>query len=229
MALYVIGDTHLSFSTEKPMDIFRGWDDYVQRLKNNWQRLVSCDDTVVINGDISWAMGLDESEQDLSFLNSLNGNKIILKGNHDYWWNTITKMDNFCMDKGFDTLHFLHNNSYTVGNIAVAGTRGWFFDAESDNVDKVMARECARLQRSICDAKKSGNEVIVFLHYPPISLTRECEPILNVLKENNIKKCYYGHLHGGSIKTAFNGEKYGIDFRLTSADYLEFCPLLVTL
>ena len=227
MSVYAIGDTHLSFSTDKPMDIFKGWDDYAQRLENNWQRLVTDEDTVVINGDISWAMGIEQAEKDLEFLNKLNGTKIISKGNHDYWWNTITKMENFCKEKGFDSIKFLHNNAYRVGDISIAGTRGWFFDAEKDNVDKVMARECARLGRSIEEAKKLGGETVVFLHYPPVSTVKTCEPILNVLKENNILRCYYGHLHGGAINGAVNGEFEGIKFRLVSADYLNFCPLLI--
>ena len=228
MSVYAIGDTHLSFSVDKPMDIFKGWDDYAQRLETNWQKLIEDDDTVIINGDISWAMSLEEAEKDFEFLNNLKGTKIISKGNHDYWWNTITKMEKFCKDKGFDTIKFLHNNAYKVGNIAIAGTRGWFFDAESENVDKVMARECARLQRSIDEAKKLSDDVVVFLHYPPTSIVRDCEPIMNVLKENNIKKCYYGHLHGGAIKAAINSEKDGINFRLVSADYLDFCPLFIS-
>lgn len=227
MSLYVIGDTHLSFSVDKPMDIFKGWDDYALRLENNWQKLVEEDDTVIINGDISWAMSLQEAEKDFEFLHNLKGTKIISKGNHDYWWNTVTKMEKFCKEKGFDSIKFLHNNAYKIGDIAVAGTRGWFYDAESENVDKVMARECARLQRSIDEARKLGGEIVVFLHYPPTNILRDCEPIMNVLKENNITECYYGHLHGGAIKGALNGEKYGIKFRLVSADYLDFCPLFI--
>ena len=227
MSVYAIGDTHLSFSVDKPMDIFKGWDDYAQRLQNNWQHLITNEDTVVINGDISWAMGLEQAEKDLEFINSLNGTKIISKGNHDYWWNTITKMEKFCKEKGFDTIKFLHNNAYKIGDIAVAGTRGWFFDAEKDNVDKVMARECARLQRSIDEARKLGGEVVVFLHYPPVSTVKVCEPIMNVLKENNIERCYYGHLHGGAINGAINEVYDGVKFQLVSADYLQFCPLFI--
>ena len=227
MSVYAIGDTHLSFSVDKPMDIFKGWDDYAQRIENNWQHLISNEDTVIINGDISWAMGLEQAEKDLEFLNKLNGIKIISKGNHDYWWNTITKMEKFCKEKGFDSIKFLHNNAYKVGEIAIAGTRGWFFDAEKDNVDKVMARECARLQRSIDEAKKLGGEVVVFLHYPPVSTAKVCEPIMNVLKENNVERCYYGHLHGGAINGAINEVYDGIKFQLISADYLNFCPLFI--
>ncbi len=228
MSIFVIGDTHLSFSTDKPMNIFKGWDDYEFRLKNNWQKLVTENDTVVITGDISWGMSLEESEKDFEFLHNLNGKKIILKGNHDYWWNTAAKMNRFLAEKGFDSIEFLHNNAFRVENTAIAGTRGWFFDAEKENIDKVLARECERLQRSIDTAKELGGEIAVFLHYPPVSMHGTCEPILNVLLQNNIKRCYYGHLHGGAIKGALNGEKYGIEFRLVSADYLEFCPLYIS-
>lgn len=229
MSVYAIGDTHLSFSVDKPMDIFKGWDDYAMRLENNWQRLIEPEDTVIINGDVSWAMSLEEAEKDFEFLNRLNGTKIISKGNHDFWWNTVTKMEKYFKEKGFDTLKILHNNAYRVGNISIAGSRGWFFDAEKENIDKIMTRECARLQRSIDSARKLGGETVVFLHYPPVSLVKSCDPILSVLKKNEINRCYYGHLHGGATKLALNGEKDGVNFRLISADYLEFCPFLISL
>lgn len=224
MSIFVIGDTHLSFSSDKPMDVFKGWQDYEKKIEKNWQNLVDENDTVIINGDFSWGMSLEETEKDFEFLNKLNGKKIISKGNHDYWWNTVSKMNNFVREKGFETISFLHNNAFRVGNISVAGTRGWFFDAEKENIDKVLARECARLQRSIDAAKELGGETVVFLHYPPVALLKDCEPILDVLIKNGIKRCYYGHLHGGAVKTAVNGEKHGIKFKLVSADYLNFCP-----
>lgn len=224
MSIFVIGDTHLSFSTDKPMNVFKGWQDYEQKIEKNWQNLVDENDTVIINGDFSWGMSLEETEKDFEFINKLNGKKIISKGNHDYWWNTVSKMNNFMNEKGFDTISFLHNNAFRVGNISVAGTRGWFFDAEKENIDKVLARECSRLRRSIDAAKKLGGETVVFLHYPPVAVLKDCEPILNVLIENDIKRCYYAHLHGGAVKTAVNGEKHGIKFKLVSADYLNFCP-----
>lgn len=224
MSIFVIGDTHLSFSSDKPMDVFKGWQDYEKKIEKNWQNLVDENDTVIINGDFSWGMSLEETEKDFEFLNKLNGKKIISKGNHDYWWNTVSKMNNFVREKGFETISFLHNNAFRVGNISVAGTRGWFFDAEKENIDKVLARECARLQRSIDAAKELGGETVVFLHYPPVAVLKDCEPILDVLIKNGIKRCYYGHLHGGAVKTAVNGEKHGIKFKLVSADYLNFCP-----
>lgn len=225
MSLYVIGDTHLSFSADKSMAVFSGWENYTERLRKNWQNLIEADDTVVINGDVSWGMSLEEARADFEFLNSLNGNKIIIKGNHDFWWNTKTKIDLFFKKNGFDTLNILHNNAYFADGFSIAGSRGWFFDAEADG--KVMARECARIERSILSAKELGGETVVFLHYPPVSMTKDCEQIIDVLAKHNIKRCYYGHLHSTALKYAFNGEKYGIDFRLVSADYLEFCPKCV--
>lgn len=224
MSIYAIGDVHLSLSSNKPMNIFKGWDDYVERLTNNWQKVVGVDDTVVINGDVSWAMSLNEAKKDFEYLNSLNGNKIILKGNHDYWWNTVKKMEEFLNENNFDTIRILHNNAYKAENISIAGSRGWFYDAEKENSDKILIRECDRIRRSIESGFKQSDEVVVFLHYPPVGLIKDCEPIINVLKEYGIKRCYYGHLHGASIKNAVNSEKYGIKFKLISADYLEFCP-----
>ena len=227
MAIYAIGDVHLSLSCDKPMNIFKGWDNYVERLESNWQKLVTPEDTVIINGDVSWAMTLDEAYEDFKFLNNLNGTKIISKGNHDYWWNTANKMNIFLKENNFDTIKILHNNAYKIGDTAIAGTRGWFFDDDTENKDLVLSRECGRLQMSIDCAKKLGGEIVVFLHYPPVGITKDCNPIIDVLKENDIKRCYYGHLHGGAIKSAINEEKYGIKFRLISADFLEFCPYFI--
>ena len=225
MALYAIGDTHLSLATGKKMDIFSGWEDYELRLKSNWERLVEADDTVVIPGDISWCMNPEDGLEDFRFLNSLPGRKIILKGNHDYWWSTKKKMDEFFEKYGLDTLCILHNNAYTCGGIAVCGTRGWFFDAEADADRKIVLREAGRLRASITAAKQTGKEPVVFLHYPPLSTEKKCEEIYEVLVEQEIKRCYYAHLHSYSHQTAFNGISDSIEFRLVSADYLRFCPL----
>ena len=224
MALFAIGDPHLSIATGKSMNIFNGWQDYEQRLKNNWERLVGEDDTVVLAGDISWCMNLDEGYEDFKFLDSLPGKKIILKGNHDYWWATKKKADDFFREHSLDSLNILFNNAYAVGNIAVCGTRGWFFDAESDADKKVVLREAGRLRMSIAAAKETGLEPVVFLHYPPINQTQKCDEIYNVLVEEGIKRCYYGHLHSYSHATAFTGESDGIKFSLISSDFLCFCP-----
>lgn len=227
MSLFAIGDTHLSLGSDKPMNIFRGWDNYVDRLVSNWQSVVTDDDTVVIMGDVSWAMSLQEAYLDFNLINSLPGKKIIMKGNHDYWWNTKKKMDEYFSEKSFDTISILHNNSYKVGNFSICGTRGWFFDAESDVDKKIVLREAERLRRSIDYGIALGGEPVVFLHYPPVSNVEVCDTIYNVLIEKNIKRCYYAHLHSGSALNSFNGEKDGIKFQLLSCDYLKFCPKLI--
>ena len=225
MSLFAIGDTHLSFGTDKPMNVFRGWDNYVERLETNWNNLIGDDDTVVIMGDISWAMNFKKMLEDFRFINSLNGQKIILKGNHDYWWNTMTKMNAFLEENSFDSIKFLFNNAYLCDGISVCGTRGWFYDAANDeNTEKIILREAARLRTSIKAGRELGGEPVVFLHYPPVSKTQICQPIVDVLKEENIKHCYYAHLHSASAYNSFNGEMDGIKYELLSADYLKFCP-----
>lgn len=228
MAVYAIADLHLSFGTDKPMDVFSGWTNYTERIRNNWQKLIGENDTVVIAGDVSWAMKLSETDADFRFIDSLNGHKIILKGNHDYWWSTKAKMDKYIAEKGFDSISILHNNYYLADGTALCGSRGWFYDAEEDADKLILNREVGRLRMSIEPALRDGYEPIVFLHYPPIYNNMECDEILGVLKEYNIKKCFYGHIHGGNAaKKAFIGEKYGINFKLIACDYLGFMPLAV--
>ena len=227
MSVYAIADTHLSLSDNKPMDVFGGWQDYVFRLETNWRRLITDDDTVVIAGDISWAMSLEGAKEDFRFLNSLPGKKLIFKGNHDYWWCTMKKMEAFLSENGFDTIKILHNSAVRIGDYSVCGSRGWFFDDESGQDNKIILREAGRLRRSIEEAKALGGEPIVFLHYPPLNSSAVCSEIFGVLKEEGISRCYYGHLHGPALKSAFTGEKDGIKFNIISCDYLGFCPLLI--
>lgn len=208
------------------MTVFRGWDDYVERLEKHWRDLVRPDDTVVIAGDVSWAMTLEETRADFAFLQSLPGRKLLFKGNHDYWWCTRRKMDTFLNDNGFDSLTIVHNDAVTVDDrFAVCGTRGWFYDDSEPDNGKILRREAARLHTSLDAALKTGLEPIVFLHYPPLFDGRECEEILEVLRGSAVKRCYYGHVHGAGIRAAFQGEWEGISFRLTSCDALQFCPL----
>lgn len=225
MSLFAIADTHLSFGTNKPMDSFPGWENYTDRLKENWNKIIDNDDFVVIAGDISWAMNFDELKVDFDFINKLNGKKIILKGNHDYWWNTMSKMNKFIEENQFDTITILHNSAFDFDDFSVCGSRGWFFDSEEEHNEKVLNREVMRVKTSIECAK--NDEKIVFLHYPPVTENQCCDEILNLLKEKGIKKCYYGHLHGGAAKYAFDDNFDGIDFKLISADRLKFVPLLI--
>lgn len=228
MAVYTIADLHLSFGTDKPMDVFRGWENYTERLEANWQKLVEEEDTVVIAGDISWAMSLTETKKDFTFLDKLPGKKLLVKGNHDYWWTTKAKMDKYIEEEGFTTLSILHNNFYIADGLALCGSRGWFYDAETDADMKVLKREAGRLGMSLEPAVKAGFEPLVFLHYPPIYNDTECKEITDVLHQFGVRKCFYGHIHGGNAaRRALIGEKDGISYRLVACDHLGFMPLAV--
>ena len=227
MSVYAIADLHLSFGVDKPMDVFFGWDNYVQKIEKNWKKMVTDKDVVIIPGDVSWGINYAEALPDLLWINSLPGKKILLKGNHDLWWDSMRKNTILKKENGLDSIDFLFNNAVIAQNIAVCGTRSWFFDAEKSKNKKVLLREVGRLQRSIDAAKQTGKEPVVFLHYPPLSLVEECEEVLECLVKNDIRRCYYGHMHGKAAIAAFNGEKYGIHFKLISADMLEFVPYLI--
>ena len=224
MQLYGIGDPHLSLGVpEKPMDIFHGWENYMQLLEQHWRAMVQPEDTVVLAGDLSWGMTLPQAKADFAFLETLPGQKIILKGNHDYWWNSMKKMQQFFADNGFDSLHILHNNSYSVEGYALCGTRGWLFDAGEAHDEKGMNREIGRLRMSL-QAAEPGLEKLVFLHYPPVYTGTSAPEIVATLKEYSIRTCYYGHLHGNAIRYAVQGDVDGIHYKLVSADGLRFCP-----
>lgn len=229
MSIYVIGDLHLSLGCDKPMDIFRGWDNYVERLTENWNRLVSDEDTVIVPGDISWAMSLSETQKDFEYLNNtLNGEKIILKGNHDYWWSTISKMNAFLSENGFNRIKILNNNAFLREGICIVGTRGWINDDGSPCDAKVLNREAGRLRMSIQEGLKLGGELTAFLHYPPIYNGERNEYLLSIIREYGIKRCYYGHIHGAvGHKYAFQGVENGTEYRMVSADYLGFMPILI--
>lgn len=231
MAIYVIADLHLSFSQDKPMSIFgENWEGHSEKIKNNWISKVKPEDTVVLPGDFSWAMYLQDTYKDFEYLNSLPGKKLLLKGNHDYWWTTVTNMRNFLEENKFKNIDFIYNNSYLVENKILTGTRGWNL-LDTENSSKMIKRESIRLQLAIEDGiKKYGDdkEIIVFMHYPPISNTNKKSEFLKILKQYNIKRCYYGHLHGKSHQDAVEGIVDGIEFKLISADYLNFDVIKVT-
>ena len=231
MAIYVIADLHLSFSQDKPMSIFgENWEGHSEKIKNNWISKVKPEDTVVLPGDFSWAMYLQDTYKDFEYLNSLPGKKLLLKGNHDYWWTTVTNMRNFLEENKFKNIDFIYNNSYLVENKILTGTRGWNL-LDTENSSKMIKRESIRLQLAIEDGiKKYGDdkEIIVFMHYPPISNINKKSEFLKILKQYNIKRCYYGHLHGKSHQDAVEGIVDGIEFKLISADYLNFDVIKVT-
>ncbi len=227
MSLFVIADLHLSLGTDKPMDVFRGWDNYLVRLENNWRRLVCENDTVVIPGDISWAMKLENAKEDFTFLNSLPGTKIIMKGNHDYWWNSRAKMDKFLSENGFDKIKIVHNCCYPYEGSGICGTRGWISEKGEQADKKVLLREAQRLSVSIEDAIRQGLKPLVFLHYPPVYSNDRNEEMLSVLKKFGITECFYGHIHGHGARFAVNGLSDGIRYKLVASDFLQFTPLCI--
>lgn len=231
MSIYIIGDLHLPFGIDKPMDIFgERWQGYTEKLMKDWKEKVKPEDTVILAGDFSWATYLEDTYKDFEYLNKLTGRKILLKGNHDYWWTTITNMKKYLEENEFTNIEFLHNNSFYIENKIIVGTRGWSL-LDTENSSKMIKREANRLELSIKDGiKKYGEdkELIVIMHYPPITknkmkneYTYDSE-FLDVMKKYNVKRCYYGHLHSDSHKDAVEGNIENIDFKLISADYLEF-------
>lgn len=225
MALYAIGDLHLSLGSDKPMEIFGdGWKDYVARIREGFSVLTE-DDVTVLCGDLSWGMSLEESLEDFRFIDALPGKKYLLKGNHDYWWNSMAKMTRFFEEKGFTSLKILHNTCYFYGNVALCGSRGWFFEEEGPDKaqnEKILNREVGRLETSL---KAAGDkEKLCFLHYPPIFKGYRCPPVLDLLTQYGVTTCYYGHLHGKSLRRAVQSTWNGVAYRLVSADYLNFQP-----
>ena len=226
MALYVIGDTHLSLSSDKPMDVFGGgWRGYVDKLKEGFAQ-VGEEDTEVLCGDLSWGMSLPEAREDFAFLNALPGKKICLKGNHDYWWTTASKMKQFFQDNGFDRLDILHNNCHFYGDVALCGTRGWFYEIDrGEHSAKIFNRELIRLEASL---KLAGErEKLCFLHYPPLYQGYRCQEIIDLLERYQVKGCYYGHLHGGSHRLAIAGRVGSVEYHLVAADYVGFRPVKI--
>lgn len=229
MALYAIGDLHLCLGAPKPMDVFGGvWSGYMEKLKRGMS-VITSEDTTVLMGDLSWALDLETAREDFAWIDQIPGRKIILKGNHDYWWSTASKFYKFCEENGFSNQWILHNNYYEYNGWAICGTRGWFFEEDrcGEHDEKVFKRELMRLEKSLQAAGDLPK--IVFLHYPPRYKGYECPEILELLKKYQVRKCYYGHLHGASHGLAIEGLWDGVEFRLVSADKLNFQPLPVFL
>ena len=229
MSIFVIGDLHLSFNNPKPMDIFgENWSGHEEKIRSNWIENVAENDLVILPGDFSWETYLNDTKADFEFLNSLPGKKLLLKGNHDYWWTTVTSMRTFLKENNYTNIDFLYNNSYEFEGKIICGTRGWsIIDEGTDK--KLINRELIRLEISLKDGiNKYGTdkEIIVFMHYPPITrakmISEQEADFVELMKKYNVKRCYYGHLHGASIADAVEGKIEGIDFKLVSADGLDF-------
>ena len=228
MALYGIGDLHLSLGADKPMDIFGElWKDHQEKLREGFAAL-GPEDVCVILGDLSWSMGLETAAQDFRFLDSLPGQKLILKGNHDYWWSTAAKIQRFFEAQGIKSVRILHNNCWLYGDLALCGTRGWFFEEETGKAHdrKILSRELMRLEASL---KAAGDrEQLCFLHYPPrYGDDYICREICALFRQYGVRECYYGHLHGKARYRAVEGERDGVEYRLLSADHLDFRPRLL--
>ena len=230
MSIWTIAELHLSFCVDKPMNIFGdNWDNYEEKLKQDWLSKVKEEDTIILGGDFSWGTYLEETIADFKFINDLPGTKILLKGNHDYWWQTVKSMDNFLKENSFEKIYFLYNNSYLVENKIIVGTRGWSLNFDEPDTEKLYNRELIRLELSIKDGvNKFGEdkEMICFMHYPPITRNMISNNVkskyIDLLKQYNISKLFYGHLHGASHKDAVEGEIDGVNIKLVSSDYLKF-------
>ena len=224
MSLYAIGDLHLSLGTEKPMDVFGGrWENYVEKIKDGFSGLKD-DDVTVICGDITWGMTMEDALEDFLFIDRLPGKKIILKGNHDYWWSTAAKAKTFFREHDISSIDILHNNSFAYGEYAICGTRGWFYEESKDDEHdkKIMNRECMRLEASL---KSAGDaRKLVFMHYPPKYMGHECAQILKLMHDYEVELCCYGHIHSAGCAWAFNGMHDGTLHKLVSADYVHFIP-----
>ncbi|MBQ4067413.1 MAG: metallophosphoesterase [Clostridia bacterium] len=235
MSLFSIADLHLSLSTDKPMDKFGSrWQGYTEKIENRWRAVVTDEDTVIVPGDISWGIDLDEALADLKFIDALPGKKIIGKGNHDYWWSTVTKMRTFFVENGITTIDFLYNNAIETDDAIIAGTRGWYVEeklqvTETADYKKIVARENARLEMSLREAVKlrgdSSKPILVYFHFPPVFKSFRCDEFIETMKRYGIKNCYFGHIHSNYLipRTV---ETDGIMMTIISADYLDFVPMI---
>ncbi|MDP4146787.1 MAG: metallophosphoesterase [Bacillota bacterium] len=227
MALFAISDLHLALSGDKPMHIFgEQWYQHDEKIKENWISKIHTDDTVLIAGDISWSMSMAEGMQDLEWIHQLPGTKMFIKGNHDYWWGSIKKLNNMYKD-----MKFIQNNFFAYEDYAICGTRGWTNpggESFTQHDEKIYKREVIRLRLSLDEAKKAGyNKFIVMIHYPPVNDKFEESEFVRIFKEYNVEKVIYGHLHGPSLRRVYEGCHDGIEYIITSADYLDFNPVKI--
>ena len=223
MSIYAISDLHLSFGTEKPMDKFgKVWEDYEERMKYNWNRVVKENDLVLVPGDVSWATYLSEAVEDFKFIDGLNGEKLISKGNHDYWWESLTKLNNFALENEFKTVNFIHNTAFEYEDFVICAAKGYDFNTEK----RLCDRENIRVDLSLGQGAKSGKKIILMLHYAPFDKEGKLYPELEELFEKySVYMCVYGHLHAHAHRFAINEKLKNTEVRLVSCDFLEFCPL----
>ncbi|UHR02624.1 metallophosphoesterase [Peptoniphilus sp. GNH] len=225
--IYAIADLHLDSLGQKPMDIFgANWINHDQKIFNAWKEIVGEDDLVLVPGDISWATKLEEAKDDLILIDRLPGKKIISKGNHDYWWSSLSKLNGL----GLESIKFLNNNSFEYGNIRIFGTRAWS-PKDSANFDKddekIFARELLRLKNSLGSIKKDGNYTICMLHYPPFNQDMSPNEFAEILEKEKIDLCIYGHLHADGHRFAVNGNINGVEYLCVASDYIDFKPVKI--
>ena len=224
MAIYAISDLHLSFNTNKPMNIF-GWENYEEKIKKDWKDKVSEKDLVLLPGDFSWEMKLSTTYKDFEFLSQLPGKKLLLKGNHDYWWTTLKSMRNYLEQNSIENIDFIYNNSYEFEDTIITGTRGWNIITETKEDEKIKNREILRLEKSISDGiNRFGDDkrIITCMHYPPILKDNKNNEFTQVLEKYNVDYCLYGHLHGKSLENALEGLYNNVDYKVVSCDYTNF-------
>lgn len=224
MAIYAISDLHLSFNTDKPMDIF-GWNDYEEKIREDWKSKVKDEDLVLLPGDFSWEMKLSSTYKDFEYLSKLPGKKLLLKGNHDYWWTTLKSMRKFLEENNIENIDFIYNNSYEFENNIITGTRGWNLTTETKEDEKIKNREAMRLENSIKDGIVKfgeGKNIITCMHYPPILKDNKNNEFTQILEKYHVKYCIYGHLHGKSQSNVIEGEYNSIKYKMASCDYTDF-------
>ena len=227
MRLFAIGDLHMSGGDDKPMDVFGPqWDRHFFHIRENWERLVGEEDTVLIPGDISWAMQLKDAEPDLREIGRLPGRKILCKGNHEYWWNSVSRVREALPE----SMTALQYSAADIGDAVVCGTRGWTFPTEEQPLGeqdmKIFRRETERLRMALAEAAglADGRPIVVMTHFPPL-LTGEMDTAFTrILEEAGAHTAVYGHLHGQGIRSGFTGEHNGVNYHLVSCDSIGFCP-----
>lgn len=228
MSLYAIGDLHFSTSVNKPMDIFGdNWDNHQNKIIDNWKQIIKEDDTVLVLGDTSWAMNMKEAKEDLDIINELPGKKVFIKGNHDFWWSSLSKLKS-----AYKEITFLQNSYYRYKNIGICGTRGWLCPNEvkfDEDDEKIYKREQLRLKMSLDAALKDGcEELIAITHYPPTNDKLEESEFTKIFEQYNVKKVVYGHLHGKeSFEMGLKGERNNVKYILASSDYIDFKPIKI--
>lgn len=234
MSIWALSDPHLSFASNKPMDVFgEHWQDHPSLIDSHWRAVVKDEDTVLMPGDISWGMNFNEALADLKFIDALPGTKLIGRGNHDYWWNSLTKMEAFCKEHGLSTLRFMRHEAFLIEDILITNTRGWLLPSDRDFKDsdeKIYNRELIRLKLGLDDAKrkrKDGQTLLATFHYPPLGPNGQASEMTEILEEYEVDACIYGHVHGTNPYYSFNRSLNGISYKNTACDFLGFKPLLL--